>query len=83
MSVKISQKRLVYTDVELTDSETLEVIKKYITEVLLGDGVYIKDGKLEHWTSWPHGSGTTTDMGEPTEVQKTAWAFLKALGEQS
>lgn len=77
--VKITQKRLVCNDITLNDSETLEVVNHYIQSVL-GDGCYInRKGRLEHWTSFPHGSGTTTDMGEPSPLQLAVWELSKLL----
>lgn len=76
---KIQQKKTGYVDVELNAEETLEVVKQYLRSVI-GDGCYItKNGKLEHWTKYPHGSGTTTDMGIPTPIQVAADALLSLV----
>lgn len=78
--ILITQKKSVFTDVVLTDEEALEVIKQYIRDVVIGHECYITtEGKLEHWTKYPHGSGTTTNKGLATPLQKAASDFLDLL----
>lgn len=75
--VQVTQSRTQV--VELTNDEALKVTLTYLTDIVVGVGCYITDGgRLEHWTSYPHGSGTTTDMGIPTDIQRAAWDFIKA-----
>ena len=79
--IKITQTREVHNKLVLTDIEAVEVTELYLHS-LLGEDCYINGkGNLEHWTSWPHGSGTTTDKGEPTSLQKAASRMLEALEE--
>jgi hypothetical protein len=80
MSDKITVYQKETRTVELDDETAKAVVKEYITKKVLEDGCYVtREGKLEHWTSWPHGSGTTTDMGVPSPLQAAAWRFLELL----
>lgn len=80
--IKIAQRRTEIINISLTADEAKEVITQYIEKEMIGEGCYItREGRLEHWTSFPHGSGTTTDHGEPTPLQKASWGFLKLLKE--
>lgn len=76
--MKVSYSRTEHFTVDLREEEIKKIIVDYITQTIM-DGNHInKDGLLEHWTSWPHGSGTTTIHtihGEPSELQKTAHRF--------
>lgn len=69
------------TTVPLTEKEAKDVTLQYLQLAILGgEGCYVtKEGMLEHWTSWPHGSGTTTPQGEATEVQRLAQRLLELL----
>ena len=78
--IKVHQKEI--RTITLTDETAKEVVKEYITKKIIGEGCYItKEGNLEHWTSWPHGSGTTTEMGDPSPLQAAAWALLKQMAD--
>lgn len=75
--MQLTQRRTVVTNVTLTADEAKIVTLQYIKDEVLGEGCYItKDGRLEHWTSYPHGSGTTTDKGAATPLQLAANEFL-------
>ena len=79
MGIGIKQIRTVSTFLELTNEEAKAVTSQYLRDVVIGDGVTVTgDGRLEHWTKEPHGSGTTTDMGKASPTQIAAWAFLSA-----
>ena len=79
MGIGIKQIRTVSTFLELTNEEAKAVTSQYLRDVVIGDGVTVTgDGRLEHWTKEPHGSGTTTDMGKASPRQIAAWAFLSA-----
>ena len=80
--ITVRRKRETVDEVSLTDEEAKTVTVRYIQNVVIGKDCYItKDGKLEHWTSYPHGSGTTTDKGKPTAVQTAAAELLARLAE--
>ncbi len=69
-----------YNEYTLTSEQMKEISKAYCRIVLGGKDYYVtEEGRLEDWTSWPHGSGTTTDHGLATEKQKAAYALLKLL----
>lgn len=79
-SISVTQKKILYETINLSDEESLDITKQYLKKVIIGNGCYInKNGDLEHWTSFPHGSGTTTNMGTPTQLQKTAYDLLQLL----
>lgn len=66
------------------DYKKQKEVEEYLENDIIGRGCYVtKDGKLEHWTSYPHGSGTTTEMGDASEIQITASKFLKLLKEDN
>lgn len=47
---------------------------------IVGKGCEVlEDGTVEHWTSYPHGSGTTTDLGPASKKQQLAWDLMKEL----
>jgi hypothetical protein len=78
--ISIVQRRTVSTKLELTDTEARAITVEYLQGLLGGDGCYIaENGLLAHWTSWPHGSGTTTYKGEPTRLQRAAWELLPLI----
>lgn len=71
------------TAVTLDDKLVAEVGRKWLQSLIGGDGWYINEkGRREHWTSWPHGSGTYTDGGKPSKVQKLAAQLQSALREE-
>ena len=77
--MRVTLTREVTNTVELTPAEALHVTVMYLEEIVL-KGFYINDkGRLEFWTSYPHGSGTTEDKGVPTLLQRKAWQFLSIL----
>lgn len=79
MSIQVHMTRTKVETVTLTPEESREITKKYLGDIVLKK-CYINDaGRLEYWTSWPHGSGTTYDEGEPNDEQKAAWALLQAM----
>lgn len=65
-----------------TDHKTNKIVKEYLQNEIIGSGCYIKDGSLVHWTSWPHGSGTTTEKGKASEIQVCASQLLKLLTKE-
>lgn len=74
MKITVTTHRMV----ELTTEQMKEVCKEYLQKMLGGEGWYInKDGILEHWTSWPHGSGTRTKGDTPTKAQRLAYMLLQ------
>lgn len=77
----LSKKTLM--EVDLPTKDCREITMKYIQiEILGGEGRYVTDDKkLEHWSSYPHGSGTTIEIGRATPLQITAWAFYLQLKE--
>jgi hypothetical protein len=78
--IQLTQRRTEITNISMTAEEAKTVAIQYIKAVVIGDGCYItNEGRLEHWTSCPHGSGTTTDKGKPTPLQLAAWEFLTLL----
>lgn len=80
-AMTISQQRVTYTDVTLNDDEVKNVVEEYLQNIV-GEGCYIThEGLIEHWTNFPHGSGTTTDKGKPTALQQTAWKLLTIMRE--
>lgn len=82
--VKIMQRKVTSVEISLSNDEAKEVVTEYLKTMVIGKGCYVtEDGRLEHWTSYPHGSGTTTDMGEATALQKAADKFLAAMEEDN
>ncbi len=82
--IQLTQRRTEITNIVLTAEEAKTVAMQYIKDVVIGEGCYItKEARLEHWTSYPHGSGTTTDKGEPTPLQLAAWEFLTLAGKSA
>ena len=83
--IKITQKEVVYNTIKLSNKNAREVCRQYLQNTLgineyPGDECYISpEGRLKHWTSFPHGSGTTTDLGVPTELQLLAYEVIKRL----
>lgn len=78
--IKLTQKKTETVTISLTDEEAKKVTIEYLRDVIIGDSCYItKGGRLEHWTSYPHGSGTTTDKGMASQLQLAAWGLLKAF----
>ena len=64
-------------NVKVTKEQAKEIVKKYLKLAIIGEGCYItEDKELEHWTSWPHGSGTTSNKGAATELQILASQIL-------
>lgn len=77
--ITVSQARTTHTQVSLTSAEAREVTMQYVRKEVLKGGYVTDDGRLEDWTSEPHGSGTTTDHGPATPLQRAAAEFLKQL----
>jgi len=78
--ITITQSKTVNTKLELTNEEAQDVTINYLRKIVIGHECYVTDnGRLEHWTSYPHGSGTTTDKGEASKLQKAASDLIKKL----
>lgn len=77
--IKFTRTQQVQTELTITDDEAAAITRDYLQNVVLGgEGRYIgKDSHVMSWTSWPHGSGTTTDHGEATHVQVMAYGYLQ------
>jgi len=74
--IEIQIARTEYTTLKLTDDEAKEVTSKYL-EMQIMKGKYINSkGVLEDWTSFPYGSGTTTQYGRPSKIQIAAYRLL-------
>lgn len=79
MAIEIDRREVVHSKLTLSDDEAKLVAVRYLKKVILKDCEVNAAGRLEHWTSWPHGSGTTTDHGEASEAQKLAYRLLFLL----
>ena len=79
--MRLSVTRPATTTLEINEEEMKEVAIKYIEDIVMNDCYINKKGRLEWWTSFPHGSGTYEDRGVPSPLQKKAWDFLGALKE--
>lgn len=76
--IEITQTK--YTVVKISEEEANAITIRYLSEIIIGEGCHVtKDNCIEHWTSWPHGSGTTTDKGKATKLQLNASKILKGL----
>ena len=79
-TMKIDIVRSVRTEIELSNAEMNSVTLAYLQQLLGGEGNYVTEKcMLAHWTSFPHGSGTTEFIGTATPVQAAAFALLKLL----
>lgn len=67
------------TEISLPKSQVKTIVREFLVSIVGQDCYINQDGLLEHWTSWPHGSGTTTIMGKPTEAQRAAFVLLNAI----
>jgi len=69
-----------YITVEISKDEAKAITIEYLSNIIIGEGCRVtKENHIKHWTSWPHGSGTTTDKGEATELQKNTANVLRHL----
>lgn len=79
--INIIRKKTITSEMNLKEDEAKEVVQKYLEKYIIGTGCYFnKDGSFEHWTSYPHGSGTTTTI-TPSLIQIKANELLKLLKE--
>ena len=67
------------TEIFLPKTQVKTIVHKFLVSIVGQDCYINQDGLLEHWTSWPHGSGTYTIMGKPTETQRAAFVLIDAL----
>ena len=67
------------TEIFLPKTQVKTIVREFLVSIVGQDCYINQDGLLEHWTSWPHGSGTYTTMGKPTETQRAAFVLIDAL----
>lgn len=66
-------------EIFLPKTQVKTIVREFLTSIVGQDCYINRDGLLEHWISWPHGSGTTIIMGKPTEAQRAAFVLIDAL----
>ncbi len=75
--ITIRQKISIHKTVNISLDEAHEITEKYIRILFGEEGYYVTpEGNLHHWTSWPHGSGTTTKKGKASALQLAAANLL-------
>ena len=70
------------TEISLPKMQVKTIVREFLVSIVGEDCFINQDGLLEHWSSWPnwpHGSGTYTIMGKPTETQRAAFVLIDAL----
>jgi hypothetical protein len=81
--MKIRIRRTDYQEHSLSPEEAFTALDTLLREGILGKGNSItNNGDLVYWTSWPHGSGTTTVYGPATELERAAWHLLHLLHQE-
>ena len=74
--------RKVFEKIEISEEDAKKITINYLENTVIGEGCHINNkGKIIHWTSWPHGSGTTTTIGAATKIQVAAQELLTELVE--
>ena len=77
--ITIRRQKTISSEINVKEDEAKEITQKYLEKYIIGEGCYFnKDGSFEHWTSYPHGSGTTTTL-KPSVIQIKANELLKLL----
>ena len=73
----------VINEIQVSPKQVRQLVKEYLEQVVLGDGCYVnKNLDIEHWTSYPHGSGTYSTISKATELQITADKLLNLLRKE-